>query len=62
MTNTYAIDFIKYEGITFTDEEMLKAGYEAPITEDLRREYLYNLIHDLPIDYDDINISKVEDL
>jgi hypothetical protein len=60
MINIYVIDFIKYEGITFTDKEMLEAGYEAPITEDLRREYLNNLIKDLSIDYDDINILKVE--
>ena len=62
MTNTYQITRTLIDIIEFTDEEMLEAGYELPITEEDREEYLDNLLEEINsehISYDDIEIKKI---
>ena len=57
MTNTYQITYTKYDLIEFTDEEMLEAGYELPITEEDRLEYLENIREHFS--NDDMEIKKI---
>ena len=46
MTNFYEITKTIYQIIDFTDEDMIANGYEEPITDVDRREYLMNQLED----------------
>ena len=62
MTNTYQITTTLIDIIEFTDEEMLEAGYELPITEEDREEYLDNLLEEISSEHAscyDIEIKKI---
>ena len=62
MTNTYQITTTLIDIIEFTDEEMLEAGYELPITEEDRKEYLDNLLEEINLEHAscyDIEIKKI---
>ena len=57
MINTYQITYTKYDLVEFTDEEMLEVGYELPITEEDRLEYLENIREHFS--NDDMEIKKI---
>lgn len=46
MKNFYEIEYTFVKIVEFTDEEMREHGYEGEITDDMRREYLYNLLEE----------------
>ena len=47
MKKTYQLKYTKYEVIEVKDEDMILLGYEAPITDEMREEYLNNLIEEV---------------
>ena len=47
MKKTYQLKYTKYEVIEVRDEDMILLGYEAPITDEMREEYLNNLIEEV---------------
>ena len=47
MKKTYQLKYTKYEIIEVKDEDMILLGYEAPITDEMREEYLNNLIEEV---------------
>ena len=47
MKRTYQLKYTKYEVIEVKDEDMILLGYEAPITDEMREEYLNNLIEEV---------------
>lgn len=47
MKKTYQLKYTKYEVIEVKDEDMILLGYEAPITDEMREEYLNNLIEEI---------------
>lgn len=66
-TNYYSVSFTKVRVFEFTDAEMRDFGYEGYITDEMREEYLNNLITDFLNDedydtgYDDIEVEKMKD-
>ena len=47
MKRTYQLKYTKYEVIEVKDEDMILLGYKAPITDEMREEYLNNLIEEV---------------
>ena len=60
MKKTYQITYTKYEIIEIDDKEMIENGYEAPITDSMREEYLENLLDENHFPYDDIEIEEID--
>ena len=64
MKKTYQLKYTKYEVIEVKDEDMILLGYEAPITDEMREEYLSNLIEEVLSDNllspaDDMEITEI---
>ena len=53
MKNIYEIEYTTYRVVEFDDEDMIRCGYSAPITDSDRQEYLDNLIEDGVGDFSD---------
>lgn len=46
MKNVAEIEYTFVKTVEFTDEEMREHGYEGEITNDMRREYVNNLLEE----------------
>lgn len=44
--NTYQVTRTLITVVEFSDEDMIKSGYEMPISEEDRQEYLKNILAD----------------
>lgn len=63
MRKTYQVTYTVYKVIEVDDKEMKEYGYEGYITDEMRNEYLQNLIedeYDLGVPYDDIEIKEID--
>lgn len=62
MTKTYQVTYITIKTFNITDMEMYDYGYEGEITDDMREEYLQNLLADEydPLEYDDRKIIEIK--
>ena len=62
MTKTYQVTYITIKTFDITDMEMYDYGYESEITDDMREEYLQNLLADEydPLEYDDRKIVEIK--
>lgn len=60
--NRYIVTYKILHEYLFTDEDMQNSDYEGEITEDMRKEFLDNLLEEtsLPFVYDDMEIEKIE--
>jgi len=61
--NRYYVTYTIIKLVEFDDDEIREYGYEGEITDDIRKEYLDNLIadeYDLGIPYDDMEVTKME--
>ena len=50
------VNYLTIKEVEFTDEDMREAGYEGEITDEMREEYLYNLI-----DEDNLGMKEFDD-
>lgn len=59
----YLITYTAYNVVEFDDEEMKKYGYEGEITEEMREEYLDNILVDeypMPTEPADYKIEEID--
>lgn len=60
----YLVTYTAYRVVEFDDEEMKEYGYEDEINDDMREEYLDNLLEDeypMPTKPDDCTIEEIDD-
>ena len=64
MRKVYQLKYTKYQVIEVNDEDMILLGYQAPITDEMREEYLNNLVEEVLSDNllspaDDMEITEI---
>ena len=62
MNSVYQITYTKYDIIEFDDKDIIRDGYDYPIEEKDKQEYLQNLMEERTKEsYDDVEIIRIGD-